>query len=763
MSSHETKTDGGYSFDDLIKTVTSIGNKDRCSDQYEYVIHTHSIPLASVLQQALSIPSSIKLRHGFNLGDPDTTKTECVKKTCMFVNAKHSRNCEEIPSSCPCNDIKQANGDPLLPRCFLAYIKHIGNLLSTENKDSTILDSRKIVFCENANNLFSNNYPRYIRDRILGASSWLHINETNIIMLMKCTYWFAKHNTKLKLSNCIAKALDEFGLDKTKYLITQSIHTLDGLIVKKLLAFAPETVRYQDFAQISAYLFRDLFEEYSRIPLANGNYIFVPYEKSIVTEIKNYCNNVKETFHHMSNRERRYSWLDFKFDNPSLKRFFSSEHRDLKAMIHSKFQAGQDYTTSLVFIYRCTCLVQTRGLGYLPESIAVIKQQQFRDSITRKFEKIEPSIARFNYAAVQQELQDHHVPYNLLNLKEKDVEENQADMIHSAISSIGLTLKPSASIHHYVREGGKLEDARQLIRLAVTNKWEIPVFDLKEHKLLEKFCLTEDPTVEGFCRPLFWLSYVIITNFLSEHLKIEKYNLVLENGELYEPDPFGTVIIHISEMFKERNLTKTTGFLTWFLTPASKVLQQVLSTLPEHRAGLTEGNHEWRHQKRISALSEESSFMYDGKTEAIRSDIIHSFKDWTESTDYISKAVGWSLLKGLMDFIGFPKFYQRALQLSITIAQPVTECVRIRRDGEEQESIDFNGFISEGFMMGNPITKTILHLVHVSEKQFMLNYLSSKGIKLVHGGSVRTIQDRTKINSELIESVENTVASILHR
>jgi hypothetical protein len=399
----------------------------------------------------------------------------------------------------------------------------------------------------------------------------------------------------------------------------------------------------------------------------------------------------------------------------------------------------------------------------LPESIAVIKQQQFRDSITRKFEKIEPSIARFNYAAVQQELQDHHVPYNLLNLKEKDVEENQADMIHSAISSIGLTLKPSASIHHYVREGGKLEDARQLIRLAVTNKWEIPVFDLKEHKLLEKFCLTEDPTVEGFCRPLFWLSYVIITNFLSEHLKIEKYNLVLENGELYEPDPFGTVIIHISEMFKERNLTKTTGFLTWFLTPASKVLQQVLSTLPEHRAGLTEGNHEWRHQKRISALSEESSFMYDGKTEAIRSDIIHSFKDWTESTDYISKAVGWSLLKGLMDFIGFPKFYQRALQLSITIAQPVTECVRIRRDGEEQESIDFNGFISEGFMMGNPITKTILHLVHVSEKQFMLNYLSSKGIKLVHGGSVRTIQDRTKINSELIESVENTVASILHR
>lgn len=210
-------------------------------------------------------------------------------------------------------------------------------------------------------------------------------------------------------------------------------------------------------------------------------------------------------------------------------------------------------------------------------------------------------------------------------------------------------------------------------------------------------------------------------------------------------------VVHISEPGKERNLTKSHACLAWFLTPASKITQGLLAFLPEHRAGLLESNHEWRHQKRISALSDESGFVYDSATGKLQKEIRHVFKDWTESTDFISKLVGWSHLRGLLDYVGFPHSYKQLLLKTIVEPQPVVETLSriILEDGQEiVEPVNWKGFIREGFMMGNPMTKTILHLVHVSERTIVTHFLTRKGLRFKESYKYSLFTDQARFDRQ---------------
>jgi hypothetical protein len=264
-----------------------------------------------------------------------------------------------------------------------------------------------------------------------------------------------------------------------------------------------------------------------------------------------------------------------------------------------------------------------------------------------------------------------------------------------------------------------------LINLAIDNKWEIPVRDLFNHDVLETFTVerVDETSARDYVRPLFWISYTIVLNHFVNRGSYPKqlYYCLKVNGRPFEPNPLEASIVHISEPGKERNLTKSTGYLAWFLTPASKITQDTLADLREHTAGLKESSHEWRHQKRISSLSDESHFIYDIVTGRTHGNIIHSFKDWTESTDFIGKIVGWAHLSSLMNYIGFPEGYKTLVAKAIMEPQPVREVVAYRNlEGEDDyEPVQWIGEIREGYMMGNPMTKTILHLIHVSERNIV--------------------------------------------
>jgi len=546
-----------------------------------------------------------------------------------------------------------------------------------------------------------------------------------------------------------------------RHAVTQAIHTLNGVLIKKLMAFCPESTRYSDYAKQTAYLFRDLFSDYIH-PLEFGREGLVEPEGLAYSELKEFLNKVKSSFH-LQSPDLRASWLDFEFKSKSLRRMFNEITR-LKALVSVKAASGVDYTESPAWVFRCTTLCQTRVLGYLPECIAEVKRKSFRDSISRPLE--EPPVAniRLIYRGVMDELSRSLIPRDFMAT---DLWRNhdRSRRFREAMSAIELPLKGSASTDHFVREGGKIEDARLIINKAIDNQWEIPVRDLSDHEVLETFKVSvgDISTPTEYTRPLFWLSYTIILNHFVDKgfFPQQLYYPLRDRGRLFKPDPMLASIVHVSEPGKERNLTKSTGYLTWFLTPASKITQDTLAVLPEHVAGLTAASHEWRHQKRVSSLSDEAHFIYDIANGLTKRNIVHSFKDWTESTDYIGKFVGWAHLKALLEYIGFPEAYKTLIATAIMEPQPVKEVVAMRNFSDEElvaDPIEWHGEISEGFMMGNPMTKTILHLIHVSERNVVRSLLARVGAQEQPRGPYRGLGDSVRLDRREVTSFESPQA-----
>jgi hypothetical protein len=328
-------------------------------------------------------------------------------------------------------------------------------------------------------------------------------------------------------------------------------------------------------------------------------------------------------------------------------------------------------------------------------------------------------------------------------------------MFDKALDAVNLTLKPSASVDSTVSSGGKLEDARLLIKKAKQNHWSVPIRDLRDHAIIDMIDIDSiNPEVDEWSRFLFWASYQIVLNFWirwDQWPTRDYHRLPDGDGDYYE-DVLQAQILHISEPGKERNLTKSKATYTWFLTPAGKVSQSVLAELPEHRAGLEMASHDWIHTRRISAESTESGFVYDQLTGRVNQPILQVFKDWTESTDFIGKQVGLAHLSALWKYIDFWPMYARLCKQTIISPQHVSEVImRSPYDDpslsvqEDERRIEWHGAIREGYMMGNPLTKTILHLIHVSELEIVIQYLKNRGIKLQRGKPGSLFLDKPRI------------------
>jgi hypothetical protein len=118
------------------------------------------------------------------------------------------------------------------------------------------------------------------------------------------------------------------------------------------------------------------------------------------------------------------------------------------------------------------------------------------------------------------------------------------------------------------------------------------------------------------------------------------------------------------------------------------------------------------HQRRVSAESFESYFIYDEETGLRRDTIWNGFQDWTESTDYIPREVGGTALFSWLRHIGFPKWFAGITIRLGMVNFEVTEVVSRTWIDDVVQIKKYTGKCTEGFMMGNPITKTILHLMH---------------------------------------------------
>jgi hypothetical protein len=734
---------------EVLTTLTSHGGFAFKPQYSEFVVHTHSVPLASAVDNHyLKTEGVVSLFHGFEAGNKGI---ECPKRSCMYINKDGRRSHETIPKNCPCQNVVGPDGGPLKPRCFIAYVRSLGKLLASEHEVEENLDPAKIMFCQTHVSLFDNKYPGWFRDN-LGVSGWGHVTDDYLTAALRALYWYRVYTKPLGLDKMVIDAIERQGLRLVKHAVSQAIHTINGVLIKRFMAFCPESVRYQDYAKQTAYMFRDLLRDYLH-PLTYEGGKMVEPKDSTYMELKEFLNTVKSTFHGAS-FERRKKWLEFDFKSKSLRRMFS-EIKRLRSLVEVKFQQGTDYTESPAWIFRCTTLCQTRVLGYLPNAVAEVRRKTFRDNVSRPLVRTPREQLILIEKSVEEELSRAEVPRGFME-RPYWAGQKAEERFNNAMAAIELPLKGAASVDNFVKDGGKIEDARVLLDLAIKERWQIPVRDLHDHEVIETLMVDRDglKSTTDYVRPLFWISYTVILNFFVKKgfIKGVEYYPLRKGSGTFDPDPMEASIVHISEPGKERNLTKSTGFLTWFLTPASKITQDTLAEMPEHMAGLKASGHEWRHQKRVSALSDEAGFIYDPVTGYTIDSVYHSFKDWTESTDFIGKLIGWAHLSSFLKYISFPRGYTEMIAMAILEPQPVVEVVSLKNFEEEIEytPVRWEGFISEGYMMGNPMTKTILHLVHVSERCIVRTILerasvseSKRGPFLGLGDPVRMDRKKT--------------------
>jgi len=711
-------------------------------ESVRYVCHTATIPLATTVDEQsllkrqddsnlVEVTHSIKYEPGYDAA----IDYRCCKVHCMYVRKNNSSEQEILRNNCPCGKVVHtgwtADGEEidsyLQPLCFLQVIKE--TRYSFGYTDATAcesdvecchnetpygarsnrpkLDLKDVMFCQNSQSILDLGYSRPLRDA-LGFSGWGRADSAEkICCALDHLYWFKKF-----VSNSTRKMLIKLGESNSvvgfKTRITHVLHTLNGLVVQKLLLFPNEMEGYRSLANLTACLFEALLRDYFKTSEEEPT-----EENSVYLEIKKLKKKVKQAFP-SENIEVRNSVFDLVLSNKKSAhtRFWAGCFRRLKRRTIGR---DADFTASPLWVFIMGGFSQTRNMGWLPEWVAKHARKQFRETIGRDKVLIPKEDIVLIYKLIHNRLKEAGIERGFL--RQYNVgREFDADF-REVIHSLRIPLKPTASNTSTVSNGGKVEDARQLLSDAIENRWIVPIRDFERGTVRDRLkfeqSMRQDKPGHESC--LFWIALQIMLNYFSKTRKeYAPFYWELPGSEYWENRLWTMQIVHISEPGKERNLTKTSSLVAWVLTVASKVSQMTLAFAMDHRAGLVLSAQDWMHQRRVSAESYESGWMYDRETRMLKPGVWNGFQDWTESTDFICRLVGSTALQAFFNYVEMPRFFAD-LVLKITLHDyKVTEILGTTFDKEMGvlEKEIYEGRVSEGFMMSMPLTKTILHLMH---------------------------------------------------
>jgi len=723
------------SYSDDLATLLSHSSGTTHPNHTRGLIHTSSIPLCTTVNSNFLLKRKINSETQFNLSlshDSSEGSNCCSMRSCMFAfydQRIKKRDLELIPMNCPCQKVQEGLGHELTSMCFLKYIRMIEPVPSwreevvTEEDDGETIEPKNIMFCHNSQSILDEKYGKSMRDHT-GSTGWKNLVKSNIHKALSTLWWYYEHQKDMKIRNKVFSLYNSFNESQVRLIISQSLHTINGIIVKLMLSFGKSIKSYRELAHSSAIMFVHLINEYSLAPFPEPSMIFP--ENSLFLDLKNFCAYVKARFHSPCH-DTRIKTFFFKGETSVFNRVFRRYLNMWYQEAVSAMNSGTDYTLTMNFIGKAITLTQGRVTGYLPQILAEVNRRSFRLRVNRERELISREKAKLITVCLKEYLTDSGLPREVLQSEDLSDKEIVAD-IYSALE---ILFKQSASESTFVTKGGKLEDSRVIFNIAKKNNWQVPVRDPNDNTILSFIdCsdLNEDHDLE---RTIFWISYAVFNNYY--HNKGRRgnfpYTELMDGNKPYNvEDIFKARIVHVSEPLKERNLTASSLLYGVILTPAGKLGQRALSRCKEHTSGLSLSGPDWKHLRRISSLSlDDTSFIYDDSTGLLRPEVVNSFMDWTDSTDFISKMVAYIHLRFFFDWISLPLMYLNLVLEIVTEPQPVSEVIHYHSENDSSRNIRWSGKINEGMMMGNPLTKLVLHLVHSSGLGLVISSAKRRG------------------------------------
>jgi hypothetical protein len=324
--------------------------------------------------------------------------------------------------------------------------------------------------------------------------------------------------------------------------------------------------------------------------------------------------------------------------------------------------------------YQVMILSQTRASGVPPRSLY--------DKTLAKTKAILTTPANKDlYNEISEPLQmavDHFYRDLLIRLG-SDVTRNA--FFEGVAKTSKISLSDSGEFFTTTNDGGKLEAARIVLQ---TNP-EIPEIDLHTGEETGIILDANSPIGE---RLFHWAC-----------------GTFRDRKTVYQRNCMSCRISLVAELGKYRTITVSTLQHALLLHPFSHMGLTVIGAMPSSQSGIGAANHAWNFFKRLSHKNPSASFIFDEK---IQTSVFST--DWSQATDYCDPAVAGAQLNRLCSLLGVPKWYRETILFALTAPRQVETLDR------NQAPIEVF-YTKRGVLMGDPVTKVVLHLHHLIGKK----------------------------------------------
>jgi hypothetical protein len=319
-------------------------------------------------------------------------------------------------------------------------------------------------------------------------------------------------------------------------------------------------------------------------------------------------------------------------------------------------------------MYRVMVLSQTRASGVPPRSVYLKSLQKIKETLTEPPDRARYERVKFYVAEAIEVLHQEMV--------EQIGSESESERFWArVISRAKISLSDSGEFFTSSESGGKLEAARKIL----SKNLKIPVIDLETGSFTGAY-LTEEDSV-GY-RLFMWAC-----------------NEFHDRSSVYDRNVMSVRVSLVAELGKYRAITVAHLAHAVLLHVLSHVLLEYISAIPSSRSGVGAANHAWNFFKRLSHKNPVGNFIFDEDSYLFST-------DWEEATDWMDHLISQLMINRLCNCVGIPTWYRQTSVFALCAPRQVEEI-------DPDDKILSRYFTTRGELMGDPVTKVILHLAHL--------------------------------------------------
>jgi len=314
-----------------------------------------------------------------------------------------------------------------------------------------------------------------------------------------------------------------------------------------------------------------------------------------------------------------------------------------------------------ITMFRVSILIQTRSAGTPPEHMIAKSYEEFKKTLTSAPAEVHyPNriMTSITEEFAKLELEGKNLPYEISKI----------------LKRAKVSLSDSAELNTTRQDGGKYEGFRK-IASSIRGK-KIRYINLNKFAYTGEF-VPDD--LEHLGERVF---YYTLGKVLQEDGNSEIFDVRAEP---------------VLEQGKVRFITVSHVMHAILLHPYGHILLDVLKLFPSSKAGIGAANHAFEFHKRLNPRNPRANFIF----EDLKRELFVGSTDLKTATDSCEFKVTQSVLIAANNCIGMPKAYGAFCIRLLTTKR------RVHYKGEMFTT-------QKGCLMGDPATKGVMHLIHIS-------------------------------------------------